>query len=164
MMKTRNLTITALFVAIGILSAHLIYFPVLVSKCFPVQHAINILLAVLFGTRYTVGASFLTATMRNLLGTGTLLAYPGSMCGAFLSGILYERTKSIWGAIVGEIIGTGVIGALCAYPFANYILGSNVGAFFFVVPFMVSTVGGSVIAYFLLLTPIATYFRKYRGE
>lgn len=161
-MKTRELTITALFVAIGILSAHLIYFPVVVSKCFPVQHAINVLLTVLLGMRYAVGASFLTATMRNLLGTGTLLAYPGSMCGAILSGILYERTHSIWGAIVGEIIGTGIIGALCAYPFASYILGSEVGAFFFVVPFMISTVGGSLIAYCLLRTPIATYFRQYR--
>lgn len=164
MMQTRNLTVTALFVAIGILSAHLIYFPVLVSKCFPVQHAINILLAVLFGTRYAVGASFLTATMRNLLGTGTLLAYPGSMCGALVSGILYERTHSIWGAIIGEVIGTGIIGAMCAYPLASWVLGSDIGAFFFVIPFMISTVGGSIIAYFLLMTPIATYFRKYRAK
>ena len=163
-MKTRELTVTALFVAIGILSAHLIYFPVLVSKCFPVQHAINILLAVFLGTKYAFGASFLTATMRNLLGTGTLLAYPGSMCGALLAGILYERTRSIWGAIIGEIFGTGIIGALLAYPFADYVLGSDVGAFFFVVPFMISTVGGSVIAYVLLLTPIASYFRQQFGK
>ena len=52
MMETRKLTFTALFIAVGVLSAHLVYIPVGVAKCFPVQHAVNVLLAVLLGTRY----------------------------------------------------------------------------------------------------------------
>ncbi len=46
-MKIHKLTLAALLVAIGTLSAHLIYIPAGISKCFPVQHAINVLGAVI---------------------------------------------------------------------------------------------------------------------
>ena len=48
-MQTRKLTSAALLIAIGTLSAHLIYIPAGVSKCFPVQHAINVMGAVRTG-------------------------------------------------------------------------------------------------------------------
>jgi energy coupling factor transporter S component ThiW len=163
-METRKLTFTALFMAIGVLSAHLVYIPVGVSKCFPIQHAINVLLAVLLGTRYSVGAAFGVSVLRNILGTGSLLAFPGSMFGAALSGILYSRTKSIWGALAGEIIGTGIIGGLIAYPVAKYFLGSGVGAMFFVVPFLISTAGGSFIAWGLYHTPVTSFLQEKLGE
>ena len=53
-MQTRKLTSAALLIAIGTLSAHLIYIPAGVSKCFPVQHAINVMGAVLLGPDYAV--------------------------------------------------------------------------------------------------------------
>ena len=162
-MQTKKMTYTALFVAIGVLSAHIIYIPIVVAKCFPVQHAINVLLAVLLGTRYAVGSAFTISVLRNILGTGSLLAFPGSMIGAFLAGVLYRRTGSIFGAIAGEVIGTGLLGSLVAYPVANLLLGSNVGAFFFVVPFLVSTAGGSLIAYLIHRTPITAYVRESLG-
>ena len=163
-METRKLTFTALFMAVGVLSAHLVYIPVGVSKCFPIQHAINVLLAVLLGTRYSVGAAFGVSVLRNILGTGSLLAFPGSMFGAALAGILYSRTKSIWGALAGEIIGTGIIGGLIAYPVAKYFLGSGVGAMFFVVPFLISTAGGSFIAWGLYHTPVTSFLQEKLGE
>ena len=163
-METRKLTFTALFMAVGVLSAHLVYIPVGVSKCFPIQHAINVLLAVLLGTRYSVGAAFGMSVLRNILGTGSLLAFPGSMFGAALAGILYSRTRSIWGALAGEIIGTGIIGGLVAYPVAKYFLGSGVGAMFFVVPFLISTAGGSFIAWGLYHTPVTSFLQEKLGE
>ncbi len=163
-METRRLTFTALFMAVGVLSAHLVYIPVGVAKCFPVQHAINVLLAALIGTRYSVGAAFGVAALRNILGTGSLLAFPGSMIGAALSGIVYARTQSIWGAVVGEIIGTGIIGGLVAFPMAKYFLGSSVGALFFVVPFLVSTIGGSLIAWGLYHTPVVGFLQDRLGQ
>ena len=163
-METRKLTFTALFMAVGVLSAHLVYIPVGVAKCFPIQHAINVLLAVLLGTRYSVGAAFGVSMLRNILGTGSLLAFPGSMFGAALSGILYSRTHSIWGALAGEIIGTGIIGGLIAFPVAKYFLGSGVGAMFFVVPFMISTVGGSIIAWGLYHSPVTRFLQDRLGQ
>jgi len=153
----QKLTFTALFIAIGVLSAHLVYIPVVVAKCFPVQHAINILISVFLGTRYSVSAAFGISLLRNVLGTGSLLAFPGSMIGAALSGMVYHRTNSLFGAILGEVVGTGLIGGLFAYPVAKYLLGTEVGIFFFVIPFLVSTIGGSLIAYLIYLTPIKSF-------
>jgi len=86
------------------------------------------------------------------------------MFGAALAGILYSRTKSIWGALAGEIIGTGIIGGLVAYPVAKYFLGSGVGAMFFVVPFLISTAGGSFIAWALYHTPVISFLQEKLGE
>ncbi len=163
-MQIRKLAYTAIFMAVGVLTSHLVYIPIGIAKCFPLQHVINILLAVLLGTRYSVSAAFGISLLRNLLGTGSLLAFPGSMVGAALSGFLYKRTNSIWGAIAGAIIGTGIFGALLAYPVAKYFIGSAAGAFFFVIPFMVSTTGGSIIAYLLYKTVIpAVLTEKLKG-
>lgn len=163
-METRKIAFTALFMAVGVLSAHLVYIPVGVSKCFPVQHAINVLLAVLLGTRYSVSAAFGVSVLRNILGTGSLLAFPGSMIGAALAGILYKRTNHILGAVVGEIVGTGIIGGLVAYPVAKYLLGSGVGALFFVVPFLISTIGGSCLAWVLYHTPVTAFLQERLGQ
>ena len=160
MMNIRKLTFTALFIAIGVLSAHLVYIPVGVAKCFPVQHAINVLLAVVLGTRYATGAAFTISLLRNLLGTGSILAFPGSMIGAALAGILYKRTGHILGAVAGEIIGTGLIGGLIAFPIAKFLLGTPVGAFFFIIPFLISTTGGSLIAWLLYKTPVVAYSQE----
>lgn len=157
-MNLKKLIITALFVAIGVLSAHLVYIPIGVAKCFPVQHAINVMLAVLIGTKYSVGGAFSISLLRNLLGTGSLLAFPGSMIGAFLAGVLYKRTNSIYGAILGEVIGTGIIGSLIAAFMANFVIGTKVGALFFVAPFMISTIGGSIIAYFICRKSVRELF------
>jgi thiW protein len=160
-MSIKKLTFTALFVAIGVLTAQLIYIPVGVAKCFPVQSAINILLAALLGTRYAVNAAFATSVLRNLLGTGTLLAFPGSMIGAALAGILYRRTNHVLGAAAGELIGTGLVGALAAFPVAKYLIGSKAAALFFVVPFAISAAGGAVLACLLYYTPVIALIREW---
>lgn len=69
--------------------------PVGASRCFPVQHLVNILAAVLLGPFYGVGMAFVTSLIRVLMGTGTLLAFPGSMCGALLCGLVYKYSKNI---------------------------------------------------------------------
>lgn len=163
-MALQKLTMTALFMAIGVLSAHIVYVPLGVAKCFPVQHTINVLVSVFLGMRYSLSAAFGIAVVRNLAGTGSLLAFPGSIFGAALSGFIYQKTNSIVGAIIGEMIGTGLVGGLVAVPLAKYILGTTVGAFFFVVPFLISAAGGSLIAYVIYLTPITALFRAKFGE
>ncbi|HHW92421.1 MAG TPA: energy coupling factor transporter S component ThiW, partial [Firmicutes bacterium] len=76
-MKTQKLTLAALFIAIATLTGHVLYIPAGFSKCFPIQHTINILAAVLLGPWYGVSIAFVTSLLRNILGTGTLLAFPG---------------------------------------------------------------------------------------
>lgn len=149
-MKTKKLTLSALLVALGTLTGHIFYIPVGAAKCFPIQHTINILSAIILGPWYAVANAFLTSLLRNILGTGSLLAFPGSMIGALLAGFLYKKTGKLGIASLGEILGTGFLGALAAYPVAVLIMGKDVAAFFFVLPFMVSTIGGSIIGYGLL--------------
>jgi energy coupling factor transporter S component ThiW len=149
-MKTKKLTIASLLIAIGVITGNIIFIPVGVSKCFPVQHTINVLAAVILGPGYGVAIAFCISLLRNILGTGSLLAFPGSMIGALLGGILYRKTEKSLFAVAGEVFGTGILGGLLAFPIANFIMGKKIGALFFVTPFLISTIGGSLIAYFML--------------
>ena len=148
MTDTRKLTLAAVLTAVAVLGS-LLSFPVLGSRCAPVQHMVNVFCAVLLGWRYGVSAAFVASLLRNLFGLGTIFAFPGSMIGAFLSGIVYARTKNILLTVVAEAFGTGIIGGLLAYPIAVFILGQNAGDvafYFYVTPFLISTVCGAVLA------------------
>lgn len=148
MNSTRKLTFAAVFTAIAVVGS-VLSFPMLGSRCAPVQHMVNVFCAVLLGTRYGVGAAFSASLLRNLLGLGSLLAFPGSMCGAFLSGVVFSRTKNIFATVLAECFGTGIIGGLLSYPIAIFFMGNVAGdvAFYvYVVPFLISTVCGSILA------------------
>lgn len=149
-MQINKLTSAALLIAIGTLTAHIIYLPAGISKCFPVQHAINIIGAILLGPKYAISIAFIISCLRNLLGTGSLLAFPGSMIGALCAGLAYKCTSKTYLAILGEILGTGILGALSAWYLAKTVLNSQTTAWFFIPPFLVSTIGGSIIAFILL--------------
>lgn len=144
--KLKKLVLTAVFTAVAVVGS-LFSFPVFGSKCAPVQHLINVLCAVILGPGYGVAAAFVSSLIRNLLGLGTLLAFPGSMCGALLAGLLYHYIKKLPAAYIGEVFGTAVIGGMLSYPVAAFIMGSKGAALFtFVVPFLISTAGGTLLA------------------
>ena len=149
----RKLSIAGIFCAVAVVGS-LFSFPVFASKCAPVQHMVNILCAVLLGPWYGVGVAFCASLLRNLLGLGSLMAFPGSMCGALLCGIVYHKTKNLLATLCGEVFGTGIIGGLLAWPVAVFLMGKAAGdiAFYaYIVPFLVSTVGGSIIAGVVLI-------------
>ena len=146
--STKRLAIAAVLAAVAVVGS-MFSFPVLGSKCAPVQHMVNILCAVLLGPWYGVGVAFVASLLRNLLGLGSLLAFPGSMCGALLCGLMYHKMKNLPLTLIAEIIGTGIIGGLLSYPIAIAFMGKSAGdiAFYaYVVPFLISTVGGSFLA------------------
>ena len=163
-MQVKKLTSAALLIAIGTLSAHLIYIPAGVSKCFPVQHAINVLSAVLLGPDYAVAIAFVISCLRNMFGTGSLLAFPGSMIGALLAGLAYKQWRNLPAAMTGEIIGTGILGGLTAWLIASTLLGSKAVAWFFIPPFLVSTIGGSIIAGLLLKSGLLAQLKLREGK
>ena len=123
--------------------------PVFGSKCAPVQHIVNILCAVLLGPFSGVGVAFATSLIRNLLGLGSLMAFPGSMFGALLCGIAYHKTKNTWLTYIAEVFGTAVLGGLCAYPVAILFMGINaadVAFYAYIIPFLISTAAGAVLS------------------
>lgn len=159
-MQTKKLTFSALLVALGTMASNLIYIPVGAAKCFPVQHTINVLSAVLLDPWYGVINAFLISLLRNILGTGSPLAFPGSMIGALISGILYLKFNKKSYAVAGEIFGTAILGGVLAFPIAKLLLGKDIAAFYFVLPFLISTVGGSIIGYAILMLLERNYILK----
>ncbi|SDP71425.1 energy coupling factor transporter S component ThiW [Halobacillus sp. SY10] len=150
MRNTKILTTMAVLIAVGTLGAQFLWFPAGIAKAYPVQHAVNVVAAVVLGPVPAVMIAFVIGLLRFLLGLGTLLAFPGGMFGALLAGLcyrFYERKRS---AVIGEVLGTGVIGALASVPIAHVLMGSSTGVFAFVPSFVVSSVSGAFIATFIL--------------
>lgn len=149
--NTKKLAVAALFAALSVVGS-LFSFPVFGAKCAPVQHLVNILCAILLGPWWGVVTAFVASLIRNMLALGTVLAFPGSMCGALLAGLLYKYGKKLPFAYIGELVGTSLIGGMLAFPIAKFILGNEAAAIFtFVVPFFVSCAGGTIIAIVLTL-------------
>ena len=94
-MNTKKLVFSSMLIAIGTLLGHVIYIPVGVAKCFPIQHTINVISAVLLGPYFAILNAFSISLLRNILGTGSILAFPGSIFGALLASFLYKKTKNI---------------------------------------------------------------------
>lgn len=150
MTNVKKLTHAGILIALGVICSTF-YIPIGVAKVFPVQHFINVLAGVTLGPLYGVGMAFVTSLIRNMIGTGSFLAFPGSMCGALLCGLLYKYTKNIMGAFVGEVFGTGVIGAILAYPIATLFLSKSSALFAFVIPFALSSFVGATISLILIV-------------
>ena len=148
----KQLAVAGVFCAVAVVGS-MFSFPVFGSKCAPVQHMVNILCAVLLGPGYGLGAAFAASLIRNLLGLGSLLAFPGSMFGALLCGLIYKKTKNIPATLAGEVFGTAVLGGLCAYPIAILFMGKSAAelAFYvYIIPFLISTAAGALISAVLI--------------
>ncbi|SNZ02766.1 energy coupling factor transporter S component ThiW [Terribacillus aidingensis] len=149
-MQTKKLTLMAVLVAIGVLGAQFIWFPAGVARAFPVQHAVNVITAVLLGPVPAVAVAFVIGLVRNMLGLGSLLAFPGGIIGALLAGLFYRFFKRKGAAAIGEMIGTGVFGSLLSVPIANLLMGQEAGALAFVPGFLASSITGALLGWLLL--------------
>lgn len=150
MNRTHKLTLMAMLIAIGIVGATFIWFPAGVARAYPVQHAVNVIAAVTLGPGPAILIAFAIGLLRNLLGIGTILAFPGGMAGALLAGLAYRWRKKKSMAVVGEVIGTGIIGSLLAVPIAKFFLGHSAGVFFFIPAFLISSASGAILALIIL--------------
>ena len=112
---TLKLALSVVFVAIGVVSSVVLTIPVPPIKAAPLQHTINIIQAIMLGPMWTVINAFIIALLRNMLGLGTFFAFPGSVFGGLVVGILYWHVwKNDWVALT-ENKGTICIGATVAY-------------------------------------------------
>lgn len=150
MNKTKKLVLAGLFIAITVVFSAFIVIPIGVAKAAPVQHFMNVLTAVILGPWYAMGCAFVTSLIRNLMGTGSILAFPGSMIGALLAGFAFKRWNSLAAAACGEVIGTGILGAMLAALMALPFLGTKVALFGYIPSFFLSSLVGAVVAGVLL--------------
>ena len=151
--RLQKMILSAMLISLGAAGSLMPFatFPIGPSRCAPLQALINVLGAVLLGPGYAVINAFLISLLRNLMGSGTFLAFPGSMIGALLAGLMFRWLHKDWLAVLGEFTGTGLIGAMAAYPFARWLIGSAPATvYFFVVPFLISSGVGSLLVFLLL--------------
>lgn len=150
-MKKMNLKkemLLAMFVALGVIIS-----PILrVEGCCPMQHFINVTCAVILGPGYAVLCAVLIGLIRMMLMGIPPLALTGAVFGAGLSGLFYHWSKQkLIAAVLGEVIGTGIIGAVVSYPVMAGLMGRTGLTWLFYVPsFLLGTVIGGTIAFFFL--------------
>lgn len=156
-MKTKDskkLAVAGILCAVAVVGS-MFSFPVFGSRCAPIQHMVNILCAVILGPWYGIGVAFSASLLRNLMGLGSLMAFPGSMFGALLCGFAYYKTKQLSLTLVSEVFGTAIIGGLCAYPIAVLLMGigaADIAFYAYIIPFLISTSGGSILSGILIYT------------
>ncbi|HBY57632.1 MAG TPA: energy coupling factor transporter S component ThiW [Candidatus Atribacteria bacterium] len=144
----RKIVLTGLFAAMAVILSG-IHFPVGPTKCFPFQHAINAVSGVLLGSWYASIAATVAGVIRNMLGTGTIFAFPGGIPGALVVGIVHRFWSKDYAAFV-EPLGTGPIGAsISAYVVAPWI-GKSMPFLTFQIAFLVSSIPGCILGFLVL--------------
>lgn len=146
--KLLKMIVLSMLIALGVVIS-----PILrVEGMCPMAHFINIVCSVFLGPWY----SLLCATLIGIIRMTTMgippIALTGAIFGAFLSGVFYRISKGkIIFAVLGEIIGTGIIGAIVSYPVMNYIWGKEGLSWLFYVPSFIcgTLIGGSIAFVFL---------------
>jgi energy coupling factor transporter S component ThiW len=146
--RTRKIVLTGLFAALAVLLSG-IHFPVGPTKVFPFQHMVNALAGVLIGPWCGALAALIAALIRNALGTGTIFAFPGGIPGAIVVGLFYHYLRRDWATLL-EPVGTGIIGVLAITLIFGPLMGKEFAFVFFFTAFMVSSIPGSILGYFLL--------------
>ena len=151
MKNTRNLlklVTLSMLIALGVVIS-----PILrVEGMCPMAHFINIVCSVFLGPWYSLLCATLIGIIRMMLMGIPPIALTGAVFGAFLSGVFYRMSKGrIIFAVLGEIIGTGVIGAIMSYPVMTFLWGKEGLSWLFYVPsFICGTLIGGSIAYVFL--------------
>jgi energy coupling factor transporter S component ThiW len=117
---------------------------------------VNAIAGVLLGPWYAVMVSVVVGSVRYMLGTGTIHAFPGGVFGGLVVGLAYRYfLKKDYAALL-EPIGTVIIGAAASAmifgPLASQMgLRGRTGTFeSFVVIFAPSSIPGCILGYLML--------------
>ena len=143
-----QLIMMAMFIAIGVVISPLLR----IEGMCPTAHLVNIVCAVFLGPWHALICAVCIGVLRMTLMGIPPLALTGAVFGAFLSGVLYRLSngKIIFG-VIGEIVGTGIIGSIVSYPVMAFLMGRSGLTWFFYTPlFLCGTLIGGTAAYVLL--------------
>ncbi|MFE2777447.1 MULTISPECIES: energy coupling factor transporter S component ThiW [Lactobacillales] len=147
--KVQKMTILAMMIAMDVVLSPLFR----VEGIAPMSSVMNVIAAVLMGPIYGTVMALACGILRMILFGIPPLALTGAVFGAFLAGVGYKWMNTYLGAIIGEFIGTGLIGSLLSYPIMVWFTGSAQGMYWFVYTpwFILGALSGSLIAYLVLV-------------
>ena len=146
-LNTRKMVLTAMLACLAFVLNTFVYFPAMA----PFQHFVNVIAAVFLGPWYGCAAALLCGIMRMMSGR-TIQAVIGAIFGPILGGLLYRKTRSIYLVLVGEVIGTGFVGAMASYPLMKWFYALDAQSPFYYIPFYTrSAVVGAAMGVAVLL-------------
>ena len=143
-----KMVVMSMLIALGVVIS-----PILrVEGMCPMAHLINIIAAVLLGPWYAFFCAISIGIIRMIFMGIPPLALTGAVFGALISGLFYKYSKgNLIFAVIGEIFGTGIIGAIVSYPVMTLFWGRTGLTWLFYVPsFLGATIIGGSIAYLML--------------
>lgn len=156
-----KMVVLAMLVALGVVIS-----PILrVEGMCPMAHFINIVCSVFLGPWYSLLCATLIGIIRMSIMGIPPLALTGAVFGALLSGLLYRASNGrLIFAVIGEVIGTGIIGAIASYPVMTLWWGYNNLTWMFYVPSFISgtLIGGSIAFLFLKKLAKTGLLSKYQ--
>lgn len=146
-LSTRKMVLTAMLACLAFVLNTCVYFPSMA----PFQHFVDVVAAVLLGPWYACAAAFLCGVMRMMTGR-TIQAVVGAIFGPILGGLLYRKFKNFWVVVIGETVGTGLLGAMTAYPLMKMFYGLDAQSPFYYIPFYTpSAIVGALMGVAVLL-------------
>ncbi|MCF7936768.1 MAG: energy coupling factor transporter S component ThiW [Synergistales bacterium] len=147
--RLRRLTIAGLLAGTAVLLSG-VAIPVGPTRCFPFQHAVNAVAGVLLGPWWAAGCAFVSSLVRNMIGTGTPFAFPGSIPGALAVGFAARILRRDWAAFA-EPLGTGPVGATLSALLIGPAMGGTMGVGALMAAFLASSVPGALLGFLALV-------------
>ncbi len=119
MVNVKQVSLATVLIALGVVIATFLSFPVMDSKAFPGQHMINGLAGVLLGPVWAGFIALCIGIIRMGLGVGTIFSMPGGIPGGVVVGLFYMLLKRMGKkhlelAALTEPLGTIFIGGTLA--------------------------------------------------
>jgi len=150
-MHARRLVLSALFAALPVVFSFVPgAIPVAGAKVLPWQHLVNVIAGVLVGPWYAALSATVAAVLRNSLGVGTLLAFPGGIPGALVVGFAYRYWRREWVGLL-EPLGTGPVGAtIGALLVAPTSMGKAIPLAALLPAFLASSIPGAILGIIVL--------------
>lgn len=146
--KLKRLIFLSLMIALDVVLSPLFR----IEGMAPMSSVMNVIGVTLMGPFYGTVMALVTGILRMLLLGIPPLALTGAVFGALLAGLGYKWTNHVYGAVVGEVIGTGIIGSLLSYPVMVWFTGSANSMYWFIYTprFIGAAVIGSFVAWGVL--------------
>ncbi|MGX7195836.1 energy coupling factor transporter S component ThiW [Enterococcus olivae] len=165
--KLQKLTYLSMMIALDVVLSPLFR----VEGMAPMSSVMNVLAGVLMGPFYATVMAFVCGVIRMTLLGIPPLALTGAVFGAALAGIAYRVRPVVPAAMIGEILGTGIVGSLLSYPVMVWFTGSSHDFYWLMYTprFIGAACIGSVVAFLLWqkaknIPAIRKIQRLFQGE
>lgn len=159
--NVRKMVLCASFASLAFVLNTFVYFPAMA----PFQHFVDVLAAVFLGPWWACLSALICGLMRMLSGR-TIQAVTGAVFGPILGGLLWRKTKKLSLVCAGEVVGTGLLGALASYPLMKWFYGLDAQDPLYYIPFYTpsAVVGGVMGVTALLLLKRAKVLDRFLAE